>query len=61
MGKVTDYTGAPWTIQAVETLQKLWREGVPATMISQTLGRSEADVRAKAAELRLPQHVDAAG
>jgi hypothetical protein len=30
-------------------------------VISQTLGRSEADVRAKAAELKLPQHVDAAG
>jgi hypothetical protein len=61
MEKVTDYTGAPWTIQAVEKLQELWREGVPAAMISQTLGRSEAEVRAKAAELNLPQHVDAAG
>jgi hypothetical protein len=61
MEKVTDYTGAPWNLRAVETLQKLWREGVPAPMISQTLGRSEADVRAKAAELKLPQHVDAAG
>lgn len=61
MEKVTDYTGAPWNLQAVEKLQKLWREGVPAPMISQTLGRSEAEVRAKAAELKLPQHVDVAG
>ena len=61
MDKVTDYTGASWNIHAVETLQKLWREGVPAAMISQTLGRSEAEVRAKAAELGLPQHVGAPG
>lgn len=61
MDKVTDYTGASWNIHAVETLRKLWREGVPAPVISQTLGRSEAEVRAKAAELKLPQHVEAAG
>jgi hypothetical protein len=61
MDKVTDYTGAPWNIQAVEKLRQLWRDGVPAAMISQTLGRPEAEVRAKAAELRLPQHVDASG
>lgn len=61
MEKVTEYTGARWTVQAVEKLRELWREGVPAAMISQTLGRSEAEVRAKAAELKLPQHVDAAG
>jgi hypothetical protein len=52
-------TGSAWSLTAVEKLQQLWREGVPAELISQTLGRSEADVRAKAAELGLPQHVSA--
>ena len=51
--------GSPWSLRAVEKLLALWREGVPAELISQTLGRSEAQVRAKAAELRLPQHVTA--
>lgn len=51
--------GSAWSLRAVEKLQQLWREGVSADMISQTLGRSEADVRAKAAELGLPQHVAA--
>jgi hypothetical protein len=50
-------TGTPWTWRAVEKLQELWREGVPPKLISQTLRRSEAQIRAKAAELRLPQHV----
>lgn len=59
--KVTDYTGSPWTLQAVEKLQELWRNGVGAELISQTLGRSEAEVRAKAAELKLPQHVESRG
>ena len=61
MDKVTDYTGSPWNLHAVDKLRQLWREGVPAAMISQTLGRSEAEVRAKAAELGLPQHVGAPG
>ena len=59
MDKVTEFTGSPWSIGAVEKLKKLWSEGVPANMISQTLARSEHAVRAKAAELGLPQHVDA--
>jgi hypothetical protein len=59
MDAVTMQNGSPWTWRAVEKLQELWREGVPAEMIAQTLGRSEAQVRAKAAELRLPQHVTA--
>jgi hypothetical protein len=28
-------------------------------MVAHTLGRAEAEVRAKAAELKLPQHVEA--
>jgi hypothetical protein len=57
--KVADFTGAPWTVQAVEKLRQLWREAVPVPLISQTLGRSEAEIRAKAAELALPQHLEA--
>ncbi len=59
MDKVTEFTGSPWTLEAVEKLKKLWNEGVPPDMISQTLGRPEDVVRAKAAELGLPQHVQA--
>jgi hypothetical protein len=55
--KVSTFTGASWSVQAVEKLKELWREGVPADMISQTLARPEHVVRAKAAELGLPQHV----
>ena len=58
MSKVTDYTGSPWSIQAIEKLRELWKAGVPADMISQTLARPEHQVRAKAAELGLPQHVE---
>jgi hypothetical protein len=57
MDQVTKLSGTPWTWRAVEKLQELWREGVPPELISQTLRRSEAQIRAKAAELRLPQHV----
>jgi hypothetical protein len=59
MDKVSVQDGSPWSLRAVEKLLELWREGVPPELISQTLGRSEAQVRAKAAELRLPQHVSA--
>ncbi len=61
MSKASEYTGAPWSIEAVEKLQQLWHEGVSAELISQTLRRSEEEVRAKAAELSLPQHVTARG
>lgn len=47
-----------WTIEAIEKLQQLWKEGVAVEVISQTLRRSEEMVRAKAAELQLPQHVE---
>jgi hypothetical protein len=57
MDKVTEFTGAPWSLVAVEKLKELWNEGVSVEIISTTLGRSEAVVRAKAAELSLPQHV----
>ena len=56
--KVTGYTGAPWSIQGVEKLVQLWKDGVSAELIAQTLQRPEGEVRAKAAELGLPQHVE---
>ena len=59
MDKVTEITGAPWTITAVEKLKELWNAGVSAELISQTLHRAEEEVRAKAGELKLPQHVEA--
>ena len=46
-----------WTLEAIEKLQQLWNGGVEIEVICQTLGRPEAMVRAKAAELKLPQHV----
>jgi hypothetical protein len=56
--KVTEYTGARWSIQSVEKLVELWKDGVRAELIAQTLQRPEGEVRAKAAELSLPQHVE---
>ena len=52
-----EQVGAPWSVQSVEKLRELWREGVRPELISQTLRRSEAQIRAKAAELGLSQHV----
>ena len=43
----------PWTIEAVQELIVLAREGVPAAVISLKLKRSMASVRAKLAELGL--------
>jgi hypothetical protein len=57
MEKVTVHDGSPWSMRAVEKLIELWREGVPPDQVAQAIGRSEAQVRAKAAELRLGQHV----
>ncbi len=54
---VTLNAGTPWSLSAVEKLQELWKEGVKPELIGHTLGRPEAEVRAKAAELKLPQHV----
>ncbi len=58
MDKVSGITGAPWSITAVDKLKELWNAGVSAEMISQTLHRAEEEVRAKAGELGLPQHVE---
>jgi hypothetical protein len=58
MDKVTEQTGSPWSIEAIDKLKKLWSEGVSAEMISQALRRPEDVVRSKAAELGLPQHVE---
>ena len=54
---VTLNAGTPWTVTAVEKLKELWTAGVAAEMVAHTLGRPEQEVRAKAAELKLPQHV----
>lgn len=54
---VTLNAGAPWSVTAVAKLRELWREGVAPELVGQTLGRPEAEVRAKAAELGLSQHV----
>ena len=51
--KVNDYTGSPWSVGGVEKLRQLWKDGVRVELISQTLGRPEAEVRAKAAEYEL--------
>jgi len=58
---VTLNAGSPWTITAVDKLKELWNGGVPPEMVAHTLGRPEQEVRAKAAELKLPQHVEARG
>jgi hypothetical protein len=60
MDRTSEPTGAPWTIQAIDKLRELWKADVPADMIAETLARPEYVVRAKAAELGLPQHVEAA-
>jgi hypothetical protein len=59
MDRPTEFTGAPWSIEAINKLKELWNAGVPADMISQTLARPEHVVRQKATELGLPQHVAA--
>jgi hypothetical protein len=59
--KVAGFTGEPWSIEGVEKLVALWKEGVNPELIAQTLGRPEAEVRAKAAEMSLPQHVSTRG
>lgn len=59
MDNVTLNAGTPWTITAIDKLKELWTAEVPPETISHTLGRPEAEVRAKASELRLPQHVAA--
>jgi hypothetical protein len=58
MDNVTLNAGKPWTVTAVDKLRELWREGVPAPQVAHVLGRPENEVRAKATELKLPQHVE---
>ena len=58
---VTLNAGSSWTITAVDKLRELWSAGVGPELIGHTLGRPEQEVRAKASELRLPQHVEAPG
>ena len=58
---VTLNAGSPWTITAVDKLKELWNSGVEPELVGHTLGRPEQEVRAKAAELKLPQHVEARG
>jgi len=57
MDNVTLNAGTPWTMTAVEKLKELWNADVGPEMIGHTLGRPESEVRAKAAEMKLPQHV----
>jgi hypothetical protein len=59
MDNVTLNAGTPWKITAIDKLKELWNAEVSPETISHTLGRPEAEVRAKAAELSLPQHVAA--
>ncbi len=59
MDNVTLNAGTPWTITAIDKLKELWNAEVAPETISHTLGRPEAEVRAKAAELKLRQHVAA--
>jgi hypothetical protein len=40
-----------WTLEAVDEIVKLAREGVPVSVISMKLGRDVADVEAKLTEL----------
>jgi hypothetical protein len=58
ISNVTLNEGNPWTVTGVDKLRELWKAGVPADMIALTIGRPEYEVRAKAAEMRLPQHVE---
>ncbi|MCR4282862.1 MAG: hypothetical protein NUV72_07525 [Bauldia sp.] len=58
MAKVAEFAGAAWSLAAVDKLKELWSAGVPTEVICQTLGRPEQAVRAKAAELGLPLHVE---
>ena len=54
--QVSDFTGSPWSKQAVDRLTEMWREGVPPSVISAALRKGEGAIRAKAAELGLPEH-----
>jgi hypothetical protein len=50
---VTRNADSPWTLGAVRKLEELWTASTPVALIAQALGRSEAEVGAKASELKL--------
>jgi hypothetical protein len=49
----------PWTYEQVQELIALAREGIPASVISMKMKRSQADVHAKLGELGLSVPPDA--
>ena len=49
----------PWTYEQVQELIALAREGVPASLISMRMKRSQTDVHAKLGELGLSVPPDA--
>ncbi|HEV7253166.1 MAG TPA: hypothetical protein VGN97_08700 [Mesorhizobium sp.] len=51
-------SGAHWTLEAVQALKALVKEGTPASLISLKLKRSIAEVRAKISELGLTPAAD---
>jgi hypothetical protein len=54
-----DIATSQWSLEAVQTLVALAKEGVPPSIISLKLKRSIADVRAKLVELGLSPPAEA--
>ena len=50
---------SPWTLEAVQTLVALAKQGVPPSVISLKIKRSVADVRAKLVDLGLSPPAEA--
>lgn len=50
--------GPHWTLEAVQALRALVKDGAPASLISLKLKRSVAEVRAKISELGLTPAAD---
>jgi hypothetical protein len=53
------FTESQWTLEAVQKLVALAKEGVPPSIISLKLKRSVADVRAKLVDLGLAPPAEA--
>ena len=53
MSDMDTYADRAWTLEAVQQLTELAREGVPVPIISLKLKRSVASIHAKLAELGL--------
>jgi len=51
MAFYTRNTGAPWTTEDIKLLRQLAKENTPTRVIGLKLGRTEAAIRTKAAEL----------